>query len=111
MKTERKVESYTCDNPACARRVLHDPEIQAILPDGYHGTVLHYLDDEPLVGRDEPVEWFACRARCIRPAVEAASEPDADGVDEETQASIRRGVAQAEVGETVRMDALTTEES
>lgn len=64
MKSERKVDEYTCDNPACGRVILHDPEHDDPMPWGYHGTVM--LHDES-GGRGG--EWFACRKNCVRGAV------------------------------------------
>jgi len=102
MKTERKVDEYTCDNPSCRRVVLHDPESGEPLPEGYHGRA-----QVVAAWGGTGDEWFACRKSCVRGAVLAVL--DQEDTDEQTQQSIRRGVAQAEAGQVERMDCLTDE--
>jgi len=94
MKTEIKVDQYTCDNPACGRVVLHDPEYDEAVPWGYHGTA-SLINERGGIGG----EWFACKKGCVRGAVLAVAGGPDDEVDEDPKASIERGVVQVEAGE------------
>jgi hypothetical protein len=76
MKTERILQLYACDNPTCSTVVRHDPDVDNPLPDGFHGTAVEARSDEDY--ESNQVEWFACRKTCIRGAVQAAIERDAE---------------------------------
>ena len=87
MKTSKSLDVYTCDNPACAKVVRHDPEADGLeRPDGYHGTVILVLAPASLER-----EFFACKLPCLRAAQIAVLN---GGVDEK----IAEGVASVEEG-------------
>lgn len=86
MKTERKVDEWRCDNPACEKTILHDPETSA-KPNGYHGTVDLVVGGKSVVGGP----WFAHTVKCVSGAVAAASSQAGAAAEDEPHDSFSEG--------------------
>ena len=77
--TEHKVEKYTCDNAACGKAILHDPD-ESPRPDGYFGNAEVVQNGRSVQGGT----WFAHGRKCVSGAIAAMIDPpkiDADEVD------------------------------
>lgn len=74
MKYEARGEIYECD--ACGDRVL--AEEVGTLPDGYHGTIEHVMNEKRVVDRQD---WYACRKSHIANALKNTLEGVRGGND------------------------------
>lgn len=67
---EHKVHRYTCDNPACDKVVLHDPD-DSPRPDGFFGNAEVVQGGRSVQGGP----FFAHSRKCVTGAVAAMIDP------------------------------------